>query len=179
VAKPLQLRRPGRLSCVPSVETACAEARACGLCRPPRWIPAKSQAASIREISSRTAQEQAIYSAALKAIMRKLASGVPHGAAGKHVLVHARTIASRDRPEVDVQAVPRVDVGYSQRQIDQLLLAEMAFHTLVHAIRNVSVGNARDSFGPLERCALTLVEERRFAPSIERVQSLLSFTFRA
>jgi len=43
----------------------------------------------------------------------------------------------------------------------------------------VTLGNVRHRFGPRERRALALVEERRLAPGIERVEALLGFALGA
>src|SRR5450759_4735420 len=83
------------------------------------------------------------------------------------------------RAERDRETVPAVDGHDRQREIDELSLAELLSSQLVHLVGDVFDADARDRFGPGERRALALGEERRLAPQANGVQPLFRFAERS
>jgi hypothetical protein len=65
----------------------------------------------------------------------------------------SRQLAKRDR-----KAVPCVDGGDQQRQIDQFLVVEVRAYGLPHGVGDVVVRHQRERFGPFERGAFTVGE---------------------
>src|ERR1700741_5244245 len=79
----------------------------------------------------------------------------------------------------DPNAIPAVDRDNAQRQVDDLLLAELAARDVVHSIGHVVFPSLCERFSPLNRCALAIGVVRTFAPGIESVQPLLGLAQRA
>src|SRR5579862_5296281 len=102
--------------------------------------------------------------------------------AGQHwpsKFVHPGTIGTSRRSKSHVQAIPGIDVGNRECQVDQLLFVEVLAGLLVDFIWYVALGNLCHRLGPGERRALALIEERGFAPGRQRVQTLFGLTLRA
>src|SRR5437870_3806148 len=89
-----------------------------------------------------------------------------------------RLVCPRLGAEGDRQAVPAVDRHGDHRQLDQLLLAELALRALVYVVGNVAVRDLRQRFRPLERRPLAVRVVGGLAPGIQAIQPLLGLTFR-
>ena len=51
----------------------------------------------------------------------------------------------------------------------------MLAHLVVHLVRHVILRDQRDGFGPSQRRAFALAKNRGFAPSIEKMHTLVGF----
>src|SRR6185437_4996623 len=76
----------------------------------------------------------------------------------------------------DGEPVPRVDGGYCEGKIRELLLAEMRAHLFIHRVGHMSVRDQSKGFGPGQGGAFAVGVERAFAPGIQRVEPLLALT---
>src|SRR5436190_1345524 len=83
-----------------------------------------------------------------------------------------RTVLARSQPRGDRQPVPGVHRRDGEREIAELLVAEVAAHGLVDRVRNVAFGHPRHRLRPGERRALTLRVVRAFPPGVQRIAPL-------
>lgn len=82
-------------------------------------------------------------------------------------------------PEGHVEPVPPVDGHHGQRELHELRLGEVLAYRRVDVVGHVRVPNEREALGPFERRALAVGIERRLAPRVEQVETLLGLTGRA
>src|SRR5689334_10634082 len=94
-------------------------------------------------------------------------------------LKHAWLISSRSCAERDVQTVPSVNRNHGERQIGQFTIAEVMLCFLEYFVGHTAFTELRYSFRPRECGALLVVVVGRFAPGIQAIETLLSFTRRA
>src|SRR5215217_2450409 len=87
----------------------------------------------------------------------------------------ARLVASGHRPRADREPVPAVYRNGGHGKIDQFLLGKLLPRPLVDLVAHVSLGDPGDGLGPLQGRPLSLAEERRLAPGVERIEALLAF----
>ena len=66
-------------------------------------------------------------------------------------------VVARHRARGDVEPVPAVDRHDRQAQVHQFILGELRPHALVYVVRDASLRDERERFGPLERGALARV----------------------
>src|SRR5919106_3266699 len=78
-----------------------------------------------------------------------------------------------DRAEADLDPVPSVDRHNQQGELHLLLLTELRLQRLVNIIRRARLGYQRQGFGPSKRGAFALAIERRLAPGIQQIKTLL------
>jgi hypothetical protein len=88
---------------------------------------------------------------------------------------HAEVERPRHRPKRNGKPIPAVDGDDSDRQIDQLLLAERVPCKIVHVVGDLIDVDERDRFRPSKRGALSFRVERRFTPDTYGVEALLGF----
>src|SRR5579864_3498867 len=89
--------------------------------------------------------------------------------------VSNRLVTAGYRAQADRDPVPGIDLGHRQGEIDDFLLGELLSRDLVHFVRRVGLAYERQSFGPLQRRPLAVGVERRLAPGIESIETLLGF----
>src|SRR5207247_79928 len=90
-----------------------------------------------------------------------------------------RLIDAGNEPGGNRQAIPGIDGRHRQRQVAQLLLAEVRSDFLVDSIRHVAAGDQGHGLRPCQGSALAIAVVRAFAPGVQRVESLLPFPDRA
>src|SRR5262245_22572743 len=74
-------------------------------------------------------------------------------------------------------AVPEIDHGQREGQVDNFFFAEMLPYFLERFVGYMGLRNVGDRFGPSERSAFAIGKERGFGPRIQGVKALLGFTF--
>src|SRR5581483_2483386 len=89
--------------------------------------------------------------------------------------VSGRLVRSDLSPEADRQPVPDVDGRYRDGQVDQLFLVEMPAHGFVYGVWHLVAAYHGHGFGPFQRRAFAVREERGFPPDYQRVEALLGF----
>src|SRR5579863_9812800 len=77
--------------------------------------------------------------------------------------------------EADVQPVEGVDGADEQRDLDLLLVAEKRLQARIVGVRRAGLMNAGQGFGPAERRAFALAEQRRLAPTGKHDHALRGF----
>src|SRR5215471_7161884 len=73
----------------------------------------------------------------------------------------------------DRETVPEIDQADQGREIDQLLVSEVAANLIVDRVGRVCFRDAGEGFRPCQRRPLALGVECRFVPSVEQVEPLL------
>jgi len=84
-----------------------------------------------------------------------------------------RLVRAGRHAERDQKPVPGIDRSDSEGEVDEFVGSEVRLDALVDVVRDVSLGNQGDCFGPLERSALTVGIEGGFSPGIEEIETLL------
>src|SRR5262245_5027426 len=85
-----------------------------------------------------------------------------------------RLVRPRHASEADRDAVPGIDRGHCPGHVYQFFLGELLPRLLVEIVGHTAPDES-DGVRPGQSRTLTIVEERCFAPGVERVDSLLRF----
>src|SRR6266404_159355 len=84
-------------------------------------------------------------------------------------------VAARDSASRDGYAIPEIDHGRHEGQIDDFFFGEMLLQVGVDVVGGVGLRDLRYGFGPGEGGALAVGEEGSLTPGFEGVKTLLGF----